>query len=207
MEKLFLPTLAKALNAYLQMDPESTSRLHKLQDKTVAIQFLPLPFTFQCVFHSDHISLHHNDSLICDTTIRGTPLQMVGMMLAGENRHTFFADDIQIEGNAELGQQVVELFDELEIDWEEHVSNIVGDIPAHHAGRVLRSVKDWLQKTEQSFSQNINEFIHEEIDWFPTPEAIQDYFADIDALRMDADRLEARITHLKRFLKDSEDTQ
>ena len=127
--------------------------------------------------------------------------------LSKDNRQRFFAEDLIIEGNAELGQHVVELFDELQIDWEEHLSRVVGDVPAYHAGRFLRGVREWLGQTDKNFSQNVSEFVHEEAEWFPAREALNDFFSDIDTLRMDVDRAEARINSLSKTFMDNEETQ
>lgn len=190
---MFLPTLNKVMNAYLALDPDSEKRLSKLQGKVIAIELKPLNITFQCVFTASDVSLMMDDTLIPNTIIRGTPIQMLSMMITKHNRQQFFADDVVIEGDAELGQQVIQLFDELQIDWEEHLSQLFGDATAHHTGRLVEKTRSWLKDTIDSFSQNINEYLQEEAAWLPSREALQDLFQDIDTLRMDIDRLEARV--------------
>lgn len=204
MKKLFLPSLAKAINACLALDPESKQRLHKLLGKAITIELLPFHFIFQCVFTEHGVNIQRDEMLQTETSIRGTPMQMLGVMLTKENRHRFFAEDLIIEGNAELGQQVVELFDELQIDWEEYLSHFVGDVPAYHTGRFIRSMGDWLRKADKTFSQNVNEYIHEEAACLPPREALNDFFSEIDTLRMDVDRVEARIKNLKAHLIEDE---
>lgn len=196
MKKQFLSVLAKAINSYLRLDPESKPRLEKLRGKIIAIEFEPLSFTCQCVFDVHGVDIQAHTIAAADTTIRGTPLQMLGTMLAHDKRQRFFADDLSIEGDAELGQQVVELFDALQIDWEEYLSHLVGDIPAYHAGNYLRKMKNWLGHADDSLTQNINEFVHEETNWLPSREALQDFFTDIDTLHTNVDRIEARIKKL-----------
>jgi ubiquinone biosynthesis protein UbiJ len=204
MNMLFLPALSKAVNTALALDPESGQRLKKLQGKVITIEFLPVRFTFQCVFTAAGIEIQKEQQLASEAVIRGTPLQMLGAMLSKDNRQRFFAEDLIIEGNAELAQQVVDLFDEMEIDWEEQISRVVGDVPAYHAGRLLRGATQWLRKTTDSLSENVNEYVHEEARWVPAREALQDYFNDIDALRMDVDRAEARIQNLLAALNEKE---
>lgn len=196
MKKIIFPPLAKAINTYIDLDPESKQRVSKLHGKIIAIEFLPIHLTFQCLFTENGIDILTDEALEVDTTIRGTPLQMLGVMISKENRQRFFAEDLVIEGNAELGQQVVELFDHLHIDWEEYLSKAVGDVPAYHAGNFLRKVGSWLTQSEKNLGQNINEYVHEEAKWFPSREALQDFFDEIDSLRMDVDRVEARIKNL-----------
>lgn len=203
MKKKFLAAFANTINAYLGLDPESKQRLEKLRGKIIAIEFQPLSLTCQCVFHAHGIDIQA-DAATADTIIRGTPLQMLGTMLASDKRQRFFADDLRIEGDAELGQQVVELFDALQIDWEEHFSRLIGDIPAYHAASYLRGIKKWLSHTDNSLTQNVTEFLHEEADWLPAREALHDFFTDIDTLHLHVDRIEARIKKLSTQLMGEE---
>lgn len=197
MKKIFLPVITKAMNAYLQLDSNSVNRLKKLKGKAVTLELLPMHFTFHCIFDNDSMQIETEALKITQATIRGTPLQIVNVILTKDNRHQFFADDIKIEGDAEIAQQVISLFDELNIDWENELSQIIGDVPAYHIGRVIHQIGNWISNTAQSFNHDINEYIHEEANWFPPSEALQNFFADIDTLRMDIDRAEARILALK----------
>ena len=204
MKTFFRASLTKAINAYLHLDPESRQRLQKLQGKSITIEFLPFHFIFQCLFSEQGVDIQTEELVAADTTIRGTPMQMLGVMLAKENRHRFFADDLQMEGNAELGQQITELFDELQIDWEDHLSRLTGDVPAHHIGRLIQGVGNWLRQAEQTVTQNTSEYLHEEVACFPPAIALQDFYSDIDTLCMDVDRMEARIKQLQKRLTDEE---
>lgn len=200
MKPIFLDTLTGAINAFLKLDPESQARLKKLNDKSIAIELRPFNINLQCVFSENHLQLVTDETMQCDTTLRGTPMQLLGVMLTKENRQQFFADDLKIEGNAEFGQQVVELFDHIEIDWEEHLSKLVGDIPAYRAGQFARGVRAFLANIDHQLTQDVNEYVHEEAGWLPTREALQDFFTDVDDTRLAIDRLEARIKHLQQIL-------
>jgi ubiquinone biosynthesis protein UbiJ len=135
--------------------------------------------------------------LVTETVIRGTPIQLANAIITKDHHKTFFSQDLIIEGNAELAQEIVYLFDRLNIDWEEYLSKIIGDIPAHQATRYIRKLSTWVKKAEGSVTQNVSEYIHEEKMWLPTREAMQDFFSEIDVLRTDVDRAEATIKQLK----------
>jgi ubiquinone biosynthesis accessory factor UbiJ len=204
MKNFFLNAITKALNTYLRLDPDSKLRLKKLQGKTIAVELLPFHLTFQCVFTAHGMKIHTDDVLVTDAKISGTPLQMLNVMMTKENRQRFFADDLSITGDAEIAQQVVDLFDELQIDWEEYLSMLVGDVPAHQVGRFIKNIETWLRKSEESFIDNVNEYVHEEAQWLPASEALQDFFAEIDTLRMDVDRIEARVNKLLSLYAENE---
>ncbi len=200
MKNFFVTQLQKALNHYLSLDPESAHKLQGLNHKVVTIELSGINISFQLYFIENQISIKHENFLQANTIIKGTPLRLLQMSLS-KNRKQFFADDVAIEGDLELGQQVIDLFDQLEIDWEEYLSQWVGDVPAHQIGRLARGIKQWTEKTRQIFCENMNEYIHEEIEFFPPKEALNDFFEDIDILRMDADRIEARMQILEKSMK------
>ncbi|MDR3490873.1 MAG: SCP2 sterol-binding domain-containing protein [Gammaproteobacteria bacterium] len=199
MKDQFIHFIQSAINQYIALDPESSQRIAKLKNKIITIELKGLNITFQLVF-TDNIEIKMPVTLAADTTITGTPLRLLQMSFTKKNQKQFFADDVAIEGNLELGQHIIDLFNHMEIDWEEYLSRYIGDTPAHHIGRFARKLKKINQHTRETLLQTVNEYVHEEINFFPPREALQDFFKDVDELRMDADRVEARIQTLRRRL-------
>jgi ubiquinone biosynthesis protein UbiJ len=189
----------KAINNYLLLDPASSQRLKALENKIVKINLLGVDAQFLLLFASQGIrfELPTQPEKKFDTVISGTPLRLLQMSLSRENRQQFFADDVSIQGNLELGQRVTDLFDQMDIDWEEIMSHVMGDVAAHHVGNIARDFKNWIKQTHATLRQDVIEYSQEEINLFPPAEALHDFFHDVDELRMDADRLEARVIRLK----------
>ena len=204
-KQLLVTTLQKAVNHYVSLDPESVTRLQAMQHKVVKIVLLGVNVDFYLSFTATGLQFDlasaANSGLKADTIISGTPLRLLHMALSGKQRQQFFADDVSIQGNLELGQQVTHLFDQVEIDWEEHLSRLIGDIPAHHLGNFARKLRAWGQHTRQTLKQDVNEYVHEEINLFPAAEALRDFFHDVDVLRMDTDRLEAKLKQLQHMAR------
>lgn len=197
MTTIFLNGLEKSINAYLRLDPASEKRLASLADAIITVELLPLHYIFQLAATPSGIKLYSGELLPANCKISGTPLQMLSVAINKTDRHSFFADDLKIEGDAAISQQIIELFDEMTIDWEELLSQKIGDTSAHHLSRAFTSLKNFISETKERFCDDINEYIHEESDLFPPKEALTDFYNDIDQLRMDIDRLEARILQLK----------
>ncbi len=192
--------LENALNRYLALDPESISRIALLRDKIVTIELLGLPLSMQMHFLTNKIQLHWDAFLPPDLIIKGTPLNLLHMSLAPEQRRRFFAEDIVVSGNMELAQQVLNIFDDLEIDWEEALSQWMGDVPAHKTSFLLRELKTWGQHVRQALRQNTDEYVHEEIRLVPPTEELQQFLANVDELCMDVDRLQARVERVQQLI-------
>ena len=193
--------LEAALNQYLALDPETPQRLQKLAGKIVKMELLGIGMVFYLVFTDQKIEIKFAEPATPDTVIKGSPLSLLHMALTTENRKQFFADDVTMEGNLDLGQHVIDLFDQLDIDWEDYLSRWVGDVPAYQFARFSRGVKDFFSRTREIMTQNVNEYVHEEAELFPAREALHDFFQDIDTLRMDVDRLEARVEQLLKKIR------
>lgn len=206
IKTFFLSSIETALNKYLQCDEKSAQRLEKMAGKSVTIELLPLHILFVCSFNDTGVTIKVNENADSAAIIKGTPLQLLGVLIDKQHRHQFFADDVKIEGDAEFAQQVIFLFDHVEIDWEEQTANMIGDVPAFQASKLVKSIRSWFGKNGKAFAQDINDYLHEEAAWFPVKEELQEFFTDIDTLRMDTDRLEARLTKLRSQL-DNEESQ
>jgi len=195
--------LEKAINRYLALDPESEQRIALLQDKVVTVEMTGVPLSVQLLFADKTIQLKWQDFIEPDLVIRGTPLNLLHMSLAApDKRQAFFAADVVIEGNMELAQHVLAIFAELEIDWEDYFSRWMGDVPAYQSGRFVREFKKITRTVRKTFTEYVNEYCHEEINVVPPVEALQDFFKDVDELRLDVERLAARVAQLKQKVQD-----
>lgn len=188
-----LSLIEQALNRYLSLDSASPARLKKLEGKVLHIELRPFHLLFQLHIKDKRMTLSTDSLQTPIATIRGTPVQMLGVALNRKERARFFAEDITIEGEAEAANQLIQLFDELSIDWEEPLSKMIGDVPTHHAARIWKNARHWFNQTCETLSDDVNQYVHEETNWLPSKLALADFFNDVDALRMDVDRIDAKI--------------
>lgn len=189
--------LQSVLNQYLALDPESAKRIKAIDHKVVTIELLSIPLVFQLIFKDSMVEIRKPTEK-ADTTIRGTPLSLLRMSLDKHHRKSFFADDVSIEGDLELGQKVIDLFDSLDVDYEEYLAYWIGDIPSYHMGQLSRKIRAFKNNLTGTIKDNFNEYLHEETQIFPPKEEILDFFNDVDHLRLDVDRLEAQIQKLSK---------
>lgn len=201
LKDIFLDMLTKAINTYLAFDSESPTHLDKLQNKIIAIELLPFHFCMQWQLTRNGLVAQTDPNLQADSKISGTPVQLLSALLAQEqNRKQFFADDLTIEGDAALGQEMVKLFDSIDIDWTAFLARCIGDISAHKISRLIGNIGHQFKMAGENFSQNMDDYLHEEANYFPPEETLQDFFADVDELRMASDRAEAKIKNLRNFI-------
>ncbi len=120
---------------------------------------------------------------------REQPISQSGLQLAGD---VFFLQELQ-----QIGQQ-------LDIDWEQGLSTFVGDVAAQQIGQGVRSLWSFAKKTAAAFLQNSGEYLREEAKLLPTRWQIEDFIEEVQELRTDIDRLNARLALLKQRLANNQ---
>ena len=202
---LLIPLLAAmetGLNQLFAMDPETFERLKRFQGRIIAFHITDIEQTFYFFPDQQGIQIVSHYEGDADTVISGSMMAFARMAMADEKTKTtaVFKGDISITGDIALGQHFQSLFKQLEIDWEEHVSHITGDVIAHSLGNAARGFLDWGKDAFNSLTMDVSEYIqYEARDVAPGPE-INHFNAQIDQLRSDVDRAEARINRLSKTI-------
>lgn len=188
--------LETALNNYLQLDPQSRSKLSRLEGKVLAVELTGFDITLYLLADKHGIQIMHDYAGEIDATLSGSPLALLGLAMEKNPGPATFANGVKLHGDTELGQRYKHLFDSLDIDWEEHLSRLSGDIVAHKLGNLLRESRQWGQQASNTLQRDVAEYLLQEDHLVPEKSELNHFLNDIDKLREDTDRLEARIKRL-----------
>lgn len=192
--------LEEAINHYLALDDEAISRLESLHGKVIAfeitgfgqrIHFIPAPGKIQLLARIEGEP---------DCVIKGSAIALAKLSTSDDKSEQLFGGDVEISGDTALAHRFGQILAKIDIDWEEHLSRVVGDIPAHQMGRAAKGFSDWAKSSRKELEWQISEYLQEELRATPRPEETSDFIADIDTLRDDVDRLEARVERLSKNL-------
>lgn len=194
---LICASLESAVNQVLRLDPDTLGRLAALAGKVIAIELRGLDLALYLIPDKSGLNVFSRFEGEPDTTLRGTPVALARMGLEKNAGDTLFAGDVEISGDVELGQEFREILDGLDIDWEEQLSLVTGDVVAHQVGNAVRGAVEWGKKTLEIFSRDAAEYLQEESRDLPNPGEVEEFLSDVDELRADADRLEARVRRLE----------
>ena len=195
--------LETAINQVISLDPDTVQRLHTLQGKVIALELQGLNVCLYLIPKERGLNVFGHYEGEADTVLRGTPVAMAKMGLAREAGDVLFAGEVEITGDVQLGQQFRDILDGLDIDWEEHLSHITGDIVAHKLGNLVRGVVKWGKDTANTLSRDAAEYFQEESRDLPNPGEVESFLKAVDTVRSDVDRLQARIARLKKRLEET----
>ena len=98
--------------------------------------------------------------------------------------------DVSIEGNTQLGREFKKMLASLDIDWEELASRMLGDAPAHHLFKTLRSIHGWGRKSVESVMQDTSEYLQEESRDVVSAAELEKFYQQVDELRDAVARIE-----------------
>lgn len=183
------------LNRYLKLDPESKEHFRRLSGRVVKIEWGP--FNYYWLFKSDSIYLCKDYNGPVDLILRGSTFDFLRMAFIKKDK-ALTDIPLQVLGDMEFGKQFREFFSNLEIDYEEQLSKIVGDATAYPIMQVLKTINLWASRNMESLSENLTNYLQREMNWLVSDEELQFFFSDVDELRDDCARLEARIKMLEK---------
>lgn len=186
----------KVLNQALQLDPAIIPLLQKLSGKVIAIELTGLGWQFSFLPDKQTIVVLAGYSGDSHAYVTGAPFSLLRLLL-DDDSHLANSPDVKIEGEIHTVQQFSKLFKTLDIDWEEQLSHYLGDIPAHSLGNLARQSQTYVKTGTHTFQQNLQEYLQEELRYLPTANEINHFLDDIDLLRNDIARLEARVKRLQ----------
>ena len=189
--------LEAALNTALRLDPVAFGKLGRFSGKVIAIELQGLELTLYLLPGTDGINLMNQYEAEPDTVLSGTPLAMAKMALGPDASKVLFAGEVTIRGDVETGQAFKRLLDELDIDWEEQLARFTGDIAAHKLGQLFRATTHWGRQALDILGQDATEYFQLEGQDLPVPAAVRQFLHEVDELRDDTARLEARLTRLR----------
>ena len=196
---LTLEGLERALNAMLALDPVASGRLAGLHGRVVCIRLTGIDVGIHVVpGHDGRVRLLGSVEGEADATLSGSPLDLMRASDREQGHAQLFAGRVQIDGDTAVAQRFSEALGGLDVDWEEQLSNLTGDVIAHDVGRGVRGVRREGERIGRSARENLSEYLTEEARLLPHQFQVEDFLADVDTLRDDVDRLEARIALLEK---------
>ena len=135
------------------------------------------------------------DAEPADATLTGGPLSLLGL-LGASALPALQRGQVAISGDAEIAEEFRELLELLRPDFEEELSLLTGDVPAHQLARLARASAAWGAQAAGTALANLSEYLaHESADLVSRNEGEQ-FLRGVDALRESVDRAQARLERL-----------
>ena len=196
-----------AMNQLLKLDDDSQQRLKKLSGKSlqVTIKELPWPLLFSfseqidvgTVITSDNDSEPEPVDCLIELNLETLP------KLRDSSKLTQLIQKKQLNliGDIYVAQTFSALLKDLDIDWEEHLSQYTGDVAAHQTFTSMRTLFDSAKAQIEQGSVELGERLTQSDSIAVKPIEVAEFSHSVSELRSVTERLSARISFLEQAKK------
>ncbi|NIR28011.1 MAG: sterol-binding protein [Gammaproteobacteria bacterium] len=190
---LALLVLESVFNRVLRLDPEAPQRLAPLAGVVLAVRFVGLDLPLHLRFDADGVAFLREAPERVDVTISGPPLELLRVLLIEATDPAGFPEEISISGDIGTAQRVKSALRGLDLDWEEALSRVMGDVAAHQVGRTLRGLDGWGRRSIETLLGDAGEYLTQEVYAVPARSELEAFATAVDLLRDDVERLDRRV--------------
>ncbi|NLG60392.1 MAG: SCP2 domain-containing protein [Gammaproteobacteria bacterium] len=201
----FKPLAGRALEAALAralaLDPDTREALGPLEGRRLVLKLDSPPLALQLTVRDRQLLVGpveegQEPDLAVRSTLSGLLSQLPGLR-PGDGAPV---GKMRIEGDAELARRVQALARGFDPDWEAPFAAVFGDVVGVQVARALAGALRQAKVTGQSLARSAAEYVSEESrDVVPRAE-LEAFCEDVDILRDDVERIDARIRRLRAAL-------
>lgn len=199
-----LASVEHGLNRVLRLDSTALPRLAALEGKVIAIDCLQPALQLYILPDEDGLLLAAHRESEADCTLRAPASSLIQLALAKDKTAVLHSPQVQLHGDSAVLLDLVAVLQDLELDWEYELSRWLGPVPTALLAGHLRLRARWTRQGLARFSQNLSEYLAEESRTLVGRREAEAAFSELDRVKVDVERLEARIRRLARSLDTSD---
>lgn len=189
--------LEAMINRYLSLDPEVAEKLADLEGRVIAVEISGVDKTLYFLPHQVGMDVVDQYEDAADTTLRGSPAALLKMSMNKNVAPLMLKGEIEIEGDVRLGRSFKKILSEMDVDWEEYIARIAGDATAHCLASLTKKIIGWGCQAGNNVSSDVSEYLQEESRDVVSKAELEMFYQDVDALRNQLDRFQARFDAIK----------
>lgn len=202
-QDFLIRSLEQIANRYLALDLEMANQFEELEGQCLLFDITQPAFKVFVLPQKGRLQLQKNCAFEPDCTVSGSSQGLMKLVRSDNPTEALSNGDIEIKGDSRVAQRFSDILGEIEIDWEELASHVVGDFPAHKMGTALRSLKEWVADSLTATRLNTTEYLQEESRILVTRVEVDHFLEEVDTLRSDLDRAEASLRLLERKMSQA----
>lgn len=183
------------INTALRYDPATRLKLARLSGKILAVNITaPVAINLFVMALDEEIELMANWDGEVDTQLSGSLMALV--QLSTTEIHNLKYSGVTAMGDLTLLADLQQLLKNLDIDWEDMLSQFTGDIIGHQTAQIIRGKFGWAKDRAQTAARLGKEFLTEEYQALVSKPELDDFHQQVDELRLAVDRAAARVEKL-----------
>lgn len=203
---LLTSVIEQGLNHLLALDEDSAKRLQSLAGKQLIVQLKEWSQPFALAFSAqgvDVLALPLTPEAIIATLDKQqcfvqTQLSALPELKQSSQLTAMIRQGVlSVDGELNIAQQASELFAKLDIDWEEVLASRTSDVFAHQAFAIAKQVGEQAKTLFSRAGHIVRDTLVDEKPVVASKLGLLHFYDQVDELRNDVDRFEARLANLE----------
>lgn len=191
-----IAVLEPLLNRLIKMDPAAQARLAPLAGKQLAVELIDTPVQLVITAQTDGLWLNsHSETVDCRVKVRVAALKQ--LTDPANITRLIRANDLDIEGDLATLQKFSQFFQQLDPDWQESLSKVIGDANAYRVSELLQGLTQYLQLQLQQTERTLQTLAHDELQLTPSAVELKHFGHEVRALEARTDHLHHLVAKLQ----------
>lgn len=191
------------INKALKYDPGTCVAIQALDQTCLKINCTQPEINLYIIVDNDFVKVQAflDETLITpDITLQGSATDLI--QLGGGDNHSLANSGVNVSGKAQLLVSIQDIFQHIDIDWEEAISEKLGVLTGHQLANFIRHAGGWLNSQKIRFEDECADYLTDELRVIPSASELQRFHTDISSIKSRLDRLIARTNLIKQKIHD-----
>ncbi|QKL04206.1 SCP2 domain-containing protein [Pseudomonas sp. NY5710] len=199
-----LASVEQGLNRVLRMDSTALPRLGALAGKVIEIDCRQPALQVFILPDEEGLMLAAHWQGEVDCSLRAPAGSLVQLAVAKDKTGVLHSPQVELHGDSAALLDLFGVLQDLELDWEHELQRWLGPVATALLAGHIRLRARWTRQGLARFSQHLSEYLAEESRTLVGKREAEAAFSELDALKLDTERLEARLKRLSRSLDSSD---
>lgn len=193
INQFILAAVEGGLNPLLQTDRVALGRLAGLAGQVVEVRVNGSALRLYLIPHGEGLQLAKHWEAVPACTLTASAGQLLQLALNSEKNPVLHQPGVSIEGNSGVLMELASILEDLQLDWPYLLQQWLGPLAAGLLSGGARAGSDWIRSGGASLKANLADYLAEESRMLVGNNEAQLHFAQLEQLKLQLDRLEARV--------------
>ena len=184
------------LNRVLALDSTALPRLARLSGQVIAVDCTAPALQLFILPSGEGLQLAGQWAGAVDCRLRAPVASLLRLATGKDKTAVLHSPQVELDGDSAVLLELAGILQDLELDWEYELSRWLGPLASQLLGSHIRSRANWTGQTLDSLRLNLADYLSEESRSLVGQREADARFAELDRLKLDLDRLDARIERI-----------
>jgi ubiquinone biosynthesis protein UbiJ len=184
------------LNRVLALDSTALPRLARLSGRVIALDCTAPALQLFILPSGEGLQLAGQWAGEADCRLRAPAASLLRLATGKDKTAVLHSPQVELDGDSAVLLELAGILQDLELDWEYELSRWLGPVASQLLGSHIRSRANWTGKTLDSLRLNLADYLNEESRSLVGQREANARFAELDRLKLDLDRIDARIERI-----------